>query len=168
MNENSTDLKISSNEELAQQILDENNLDQLDSIISLFNLNIQKKNIIRASKLTDLQDQITAQMERRINKRADEFSNQDLLTYFKTIQDTLTKSDTTLDSINRPAIQLTQNQININMNNDATIPRESREKVIDAIRSIIKNNSNIIDMLPEECTDSGSTENCKDDSTFTE
>lgn len=47
-------------------------------------------------------------MQARVEEHADEFSNKDLLDYFKTIQDTLSKSDTLITPENMPAIQITQ------------------------------------------------------------
>ena len=144
-------------EDLEKKIIEETDVDQLKNAVDLFNLNIQKKNIVRASKLSELQDLIVAQMGERIDKRADEFSNQDLLTYFKTVQETLSKSDNSLDSVNMPAIKVIQNQLNINVNKEDELPRESKERILAAINAIInksdslhESNSNIIDVEYEE------------------
>lgn len=122
--------------EIEDRILKETDINELQDVINLFNLNIQKKNIVRISKLTNIQDLITQQMEERVRKRADEFNNQDLLNYFKTIQETISKSDKTLDSVDTPAIQVTQNQLNINMKEDS-LDRDSRERIMDAVKSIL-------------------------------
>ena len=53
-------------EELKQKRLTENDLDKLDDIINIFNLNIKRKDIVRTSKLNDLQDKIADQMTLRL------------------------------------------------------------------------------------------------------
>lgn len=125
-----------SQEELEQRLLTETDINQLKDIINIFNLNIQRKNIIRTSKLSDLQDKVFTQMSERLDNEAADFSNQDLLNYFKTIQDTISKNDTTLDKVDIPAIQIQQNQLNVNLNGEE-LNRESRAKVLDVIQSII-------------------------------
>lgn len=135
--ETETSLEVTPEKSLEEKMIEEENIDELKSIINMFNLNIQKKNIIRAGKLSELQDKITEQMEERIVKKADEFSNQDLLAYFKTVQETLSKSDSSLSTVDVPSIQLTQNKININAVN-AELSKDSRENIIDAINAILK------------------------------
>ena len=126
----------SSPEEIEQQLLSENNIDELTNIINIFNLNIKRKDLVRTSKLNDLQDKITAQMSARLEKNAGEFSNKDLLDYFKVLQDTISKSDTSLSNIDTPAIQINQQQINIGTESPE-LSRESREKVADIVSKIL-------------------------------
>ena len=121
---------------LENQILQETDANKLDEAISLFNLYIRKKDIVRTGKLNELQDKITEHIGQRIENNVDQFSNKDLLEYFKTIQDAIDKSNMTVEDINTPAIQL--NQVNINMNDELNI--ESRRKVLDAVNAIIKAN----------------------------
>ena len=135
-------------DKLEEKLINETDVEELKSIINLFNLNVQKKNILRSSKLSDLQDKVYEQMSERLDKKADEFSNQDLLSYFKTIQETISKSDNSLDKIDIPAIQIQQNQLNVNVNAEE-LNRESRAKILDAIQSII-NNDDLIDVNFEE------------------
>ena len=123
-------------QELEEKLLTETNIDDLQDVINIFNLNMQKKNILRSSKLADLQDKVYKQMSERLENKADEFSNKDLLDYFRTIQETISKSDNTLDKINIPAIQIQQNQLNVNVSSDE-LNRESRAKVLDVIQSIL-------------------------------
>ena len=128
---------------LEEKLLTETDIDELQDIINIFNLNMQKKNILRSSKLADLQDKVYMQMAERLDNKADEFSNQDLLSYFKTIQDTISKNDNTLDKINIPAIQIQQNQLNVNVSSEE-LNRESRARVLDAIQSIL-NSEDVIE-----------------------
>ena len=132
-------------EELKQKLLTENDLDKLDDIINIFNLNIKRKDIVRTSKLNDLQDKIADQMALRLTEKANEFSNKDLLDYFKVLQDTINKSDNSLESIDTPAIQINQQQININ--EETELNRESREKVKNAVANFLANNGYDLDAL---------------------
>lgn len=136
-------------EDLEHQLLTENNIDRLNEIIDIFNLNIKRKDIVRTSKLNELQDKVTSQMALRLEKNAGEFSNKDLLDYFKTLQETISKADNSLESVNTPAIQINQQQINIGTES-AELTRESRDKVkkiIDQILADSKNQSDIIDIV---------------------
>ena len=49
--------------ELEVQLLEEDNIDNIKAIIDLFNINIKKKNIIRTSKLNELQDKVYRQIK---------------------------------------------------------------------------------------------------------
>lgn len=144
-------------EELSDRILNETDIEQFDKMKNLFDLNMKKKEIIRLNKLSDLQDLTVEEMSNRLQKRSGEFSNQDLLGYFKTIQESISKSDTSLDGIDVASIKVIQNQLNINMNNEDGLSRESKNKVIEAIRSILdKSTSNeeviepVIDIVDSE------------------
>ena len=133
-------------DELNDRILNETDIEQLDKIKNIFDLNIKKKEILRLSRLSDLQDLTVEEMSSRLQNRSGEFSNQDLIGYFKTIQDTINRSDTSLDSVDTASIKVIQNQLNINVNDENQLSRESKTKVIDAIRSILNKTENIIDV----------------------
>ena len=138
-------------EELSDRILSETDIEQFDKMKNLFDLNMKKKEIIRLNKLNDLQDLTVEEMSKRLQKRSGEFSNQDLLGYFKTIQESISKSDTSLDGIDVASIKVIQNQLNINMNNEDGLSRESKNKVIEAIRSILDkstSNEEVIEPVP--------------------
>lgn len=138
----------STQEELEQSLLEEDNIDNIKSIIDIFNVNIKKKDIIRASKLNELQDKIYEQINERLVTNANDFSNRDLLDYFRTIQETINKSEINSDDVITPKIQLNQNNLNINMG--PTLNRDSRQNVLDAVKKILENqieleDKNIID-----------------------
>lgn len=147
-------------EELNERILTETNIEEFDKIKSIFDLNIKKKEILRLSKLNDLQDLTIEEMSKRLSKKSGEFSNQDLIGYFKTIQETINKSDTSLDNVDVASIKVIQNQLNINVNKEEELDRESKTKVIEAIRSILNKSTtnipeeNIIDIEIENSEDS--------------
>ena len=121
-----------------KQIMEEEDPSELQELIDLFNLHLKKKDIVRSAKLSEVQDKIVDQMSKRIESRPDEFSNSDLLNYHKVVQETLTKSDNTLDSINVPSIQINQ-QINMNSADNDTFDRESRQRILDTVNVILDN-----------------------------
>ena len=127
-------IKLTTNsKDIEKYILEEENLDDLNDIVKLFNISLKKKDLIRNSKLSEAQDKIVEQITSRVSERPDNFSNEDLLKYFKTIQDTLAKMDGSLDDIKVPTIQLNQ-QINIAQEE---FDRESRKKIIDTVNQIL-------------------------------
>lgn len=118
---------------LETSIREEQNIDELNNIIDIFNINMKKKDIIRSSKLSEIQDKIVQQMYDRVDKRADDFSNSDLIQMHKVVNDTLAKSDNTLDNVKVPTIQVNQ-QINVN---GQEFDRESRQRILDTVNSIL-------------------------------
>lgn len=119
--------------ELERRLLSEDDTSEMKNIIDLFNLNIQKKNVIRISKLNNLQDKVYNQIEKRLETYPDNFSNKDLLDYFKTFQDTIDKSNISTEELKIPTIQV--NQQNINISNGLSI--ESRKRVADTVKNIL-------------------------------
>ena len=77
-------------------------------------------------------------MQQRISNKADEFSNKDLLDYFKTVQEFIDKSGDISDNAKVPTIQINQ-QNNLGVNLPNPLPKDSRDKVIDVVQSILKN-----------------------------
>ena len=82
----------------------------------------------------NLLDKITNQMGERLDKRADQFSNKDLLDYAKVVQDGIDKAQKQIQSIDTaPMIQVnTQNNITIQSGDE--LDRESRQRVIEAAK----------------------------------
>lgn len=126
---------------IEQKILSEENPDDLQELIDIFNLNLKKKDIIRSAKLSEVQDKIVDQMSKRIESRPDEFSNADLLNYHKVVQDTLGKADNSLESVNVPSIQINQ-QLNINNADTDSFDSESRKKILSTVNEILEELSN--------------------------
>ena len=133
-----------SNEDLEKQLLEETDFDNVNQIIELFNLNLQKKNIIRSAKLSDVQDKVVNQITQRIDLEPESFSNDDLIKYHKIIQDTLTKTDTTLENVKVPTIQINQ-QVNVDK---MVFDSDSRKRILAAVQEIL--NTNDIENLTVE------------------
>ena len=137
---------ISTINELEARLIEEENIDEINKIVEMFNVNLQKKNIIRSAKLSDVQDKVVQQMTDRFEQRADSFSNDDLIKYHKIIQETLTKTDTTMDNIKTPTIQINQ-QVNVD---NVAFDSDSRKKILEVVNNILKNPENIEDIIENE------------------
>lgn len=146
--------------DIAQEILNTDDVDKVKDLTALFNLNIRKKNVVRVVKMAGLLDNVTDKVIERFEKTPDNFSNEDLLKYMQVTENALDKASKNLELVEEtPAIQLQQNnQVNINI--DRGLNRDSRAKVTEAVEAILKklqNNEQIIEVE--------NTEEIKDEST---
>ena len=121
-------------QDIEKYIVEEENMDDLNDIVKLYNISLKKKDLVRNSKLSEVQDKIVEQITTRVLERPDNFSNEDLLKYYKTIQDTLSRSDKSFEGMKAPTIQLNQQ---INIDNQGEFNRESRKKIIDTVNQIL-------------------------------
>ena len=125
---------------LAEDIIEEDDIDRIKDLTALFNLNMSKKNVTRLMKYNELLDSVSDQMATRIAKRPDEFSNGDLVTYMKVIQDSMDKSSKFINQVDEtPAINInnTKNEVNIAISDGITLNRDSKERVLDAVRAYL-------------------------------
>ena len=142
---------------IAQRIIDESDLDEVKKLTQLFNLNQSKKNAMRVLKLNSLLDKVSDQMIERFEKKPGEFSNSDLLNYLTVTQNAIDRANKSLNLVeDTPAIQLQQNnQINVNIIDGMS--RDSKEKVTDAVKSILakiqlmdSQNTDTVQIIQEE------------------
>lgn len=134
-------------EENTQQFIESTDGNEIQSIVNIFNQNLKKKEILRAGKLSELQDKIVDQVEKRLDKYSDEFSNRDLIEFFKTFQGTLSITDKTIENI--PQISITQNQLNVNIE-PPEFDQDSRQRILNAVRQLMQsNNLNLVDQENE-------------------
>ena len=126
-------------DDLSEQLINESNPTQLENIIDLFNVSFQKKNILRIQKLNELQDKIQTQIEKRLDNKIDEFSNKDLIDYFKVMQDSIIKNSDNAEMQNAKVIQIIQNQTNVqnNLQESEPLSRESKEKISEAVQLML-------------------------------
>ena len=126
-------------DDLSEQLMNESNPAQLENIIDLFNVSFQKKNILRIQKLNELQDKIQTQIEKRLDNKIDEFSNKDLIDYFKVMQDSIIKNSDNAEMQNAKVIQIIQNQTNVqnNLQESEPLSRESKEKISEAVQLML-------------------------------
>lgn len=133
--------------DLAQQILDETDVDKVKDLTNLFNLNAQKRNVVRVLKMHDLLDKVTDQVVTRFEKTPDNFSNEDLIKFMQVTENSIEKANKTLSQVEQtPAIQYQQNnQVNINIGNE--LDRESRQRVTDTVQAILSKLGGKVDAI---------------------
>lgn len=122
---------------LVQSIMDEQDPNKTKDLVELFNWNISKKNIARIQKLNSLYDSITDQMIERVDKRADQFSNSDLLDYVKTIQGAIDTNTKNLSQVQEPPLIVQQNNTQINVNVADKFDREAKERILAAVQATL-------------------------------
>lgn len=121
---------------LVNDILNEKDPKKVKDLTYLFNIAQTKKSVLRAVNLNNLLDKVNDQMEERLTKRADQFSNKDLLDYMDKMTGALEKVQKQVQDVDpTPAIQINQQNINLG---DSGLSRESRQNVMDAVASILK------------------------------
>lgn len=121
---------------LVNDILNEKDPKKVKDLTYLFNIAQTKKSVLRAVNLNNLLDKVNDQMEERLTKRADQFSNKDLLDYMDKMTGALEKAQKQVQDVDpTPAIQINQQNINLG---DSGLSRESRQNVMDAVASILK------------------------------
>ena len=128
----------STKEEIVDRMQETNSIDELKDLTNLFGISLTKKEILRASKESDLMDKLLSQAEERINDKADYLPHDVLLDYLKTFQASVDKSRKTFnDDVDKASVNITKNEINVNIDSDSHgLSRESREKVLDVMKTL--------------------------------
>ena len=126
---------------IAQKILDEEDVDRIKDLTNLFNLNSQKRNVMRVLKMNELLDTVTDKIVSRFEKTPDNFSNEDLIKFMQVTEQSIEKANKNLQLVEEtPAIQMMQNnQVNINIGSG--LDKDSRDKVFDTVKSILNSNA---------------------------
>ena len=139
--------------EIAQKILDEENIDKVKDLTALFNLNAQKRNVMRVIKMNGLLDSVTDQIVERFEKKPDNFSNEELLKYMQVTENAIDRANKNLNLVEEtPPIQYQQNnQVNINIVD--SLDRDSRERVMAYLNNVLSNNASEIVEIKEEEVD---------------
>ena len=122
---------------LAQQLIDEKDIDASKNIVQLFNFNLSKRNALRILKLNGLYDNITDQMIERFQKRSGEFSNSDLLSYLQTVENSIEKSQKSLSQVDEQPTIVQTNNTQVNFNVLDGFNDDSRDRIANAIKSIL-------------------------------
>lgn len=137
MNEENKIITLSSSaEDIEEQLLSEDSPDSLKKLMQIATLDLRKKDVVRATKLSELQDKVVDELSRRIENKSSEFSNKELLEFQRTLQDAINK--VAREEVEVPTIQINQQQINIG-SEEAELSRESKKKVAEAIQAILYN-----------------------------
>lgn len=146
--------------ETANKILNGDSPESTKDLVSLFNWNMSRKNVARILKLNGLLDNVTDQMAVRLENRADQFSNDDLLDYMKTLQGAVDSSYKQLNQVEEPPmiVQQTNTQINVNLGND--FDRDAKQRILDAVQAVLTaSKSQPIEVVAEETADDVVSEN---------
>lgn len=127
-------------QETVDKIISAKSTDELKQYTNMFNMNIAKKSALRIIKLNSLLDSVTDQAIRRFEKKPDEVSNKEILDYMKVVQDSIKNSQADLAVLEdpKPLIQINnqKNEVNV-VNVTPTLTREGRERVTDAVMSLL-------------------------------
>ena len=126
---------------LLNKIIDEQDEDKTRDLTYLFNVNQNKKTMVRMDKLSGLQDELVDQFVKRIANRPDEISNKELMDGLKIIQDIIERGQRQISGADQPQpmIQLNQQNTSINVGTEGKeLNRESRERVKNAVLGLLQ------------------------------
>lgn len=141
---NKLDVLKTNTDGIVEQLIESQDAEEIKRLTQLFNVNQMKKDAIRVIKLNDILDKLDNQVSERVEKHPEQFSNNDLLNYVNTIQQTINKSSQTISNIDQtPLIQLNQQNNIVNLNDDTSFSRESREKILSVVQQLLKQSENV-------------------------
>ena len=146
---------------LISQIIVEKDEQKSKDLTQLFNINQNKKTMVRVNKLSDLLDTITDQALVRFTSRPDEISNKELFDGLKIVQDLIERGQKQVSGANEtPLIQVNQQTNEVNIGGaTSNLNRDSRERVKSAVLSLLSSLNNsvaaeseptTIEVIPEE------------------
>lgn len=145
--------------QIAQSIINEDDVDTVKELTHLFNLNQAKKNVLRVMKLNGLLDTVSDKIIERFEKYPDNFSSADLLNYLQVTQNAIDKANKNLSLVEEtPVIQVNHNN-QLNFNIIDSYDRDSRERVMEFVKSVLAQSNNIV----EETVDLIEVEECEVD-----
>ena len=127
--------------ELINQLIAEQDIERTKDLTHLFNINQNKKTMIRIDKLSGLQDNLVDQFVKRIAERPDQISTKELMDGLKIVQDIIERGQKQVEGVDQtPLIQINQQTNSVNIGDTQTnLNRESREKVKNAVLSLLNN-----------------------------
>lgn len=129
---------------ILNELVAENDINKAKDLTYLFNINQNKKTMVRINKQSELLDVLTDQTIKRVKEKPDELSNDDLNKLMKTVADLIEKGQ---NQINRgeeaPLIQINQQNNEVNMDGKSGgLNRESRDRVKNAVVELLKQMAN--------------------------
>lgn len=124
---------------LINQIIAEKDIEKTKDLTHLFNINQNKKTMIRIDKLSGLQDHLVDQFAKRIEERPDEISNKELMDGIKIVQDIIERGQKQVESVEQtPLIQFNQQNNSVNIGEGSTqLNKESRDRVKNAVLALL-------------------------------
>lgn len=140
---------------LINQLIVETDANKTKDLTQLFNAVQNKKALIRTSKYGELLDLLMEQALVRFRNRPDEISNQELLSFLKTLQDMVERSQKQANGADSaPLIQI--NQQTNNLGGSVPKTKESRENLQRVIQDILQDlapnqaqNADVVDFTSE-------------------
>ena len=126
---------------ILNQIIAAEDVDKTKDLTYLFNVNQNKKTMVRIDSLSNLQDKLVGLLSSRVTERPDEMSNQEVMQALKVVQDIIERGTKQITGQNeQPLIQINQQTNSVNVGDEAAgLNRDSRDKVRRAIMSILDN-----------------------------
>ena len=122
---------------ILNQIIVAEDRNQAKDLTQLFIDNQNKKTMVRLDSLSGLQDRLVGLLTKRVTDRPDEMSNQEVMQALKIVQDLMDRSIKNVTTEpEKPVIQINTQTNNIGTGLDE-IPRESRDRVRNAIMSVL-------------------------------
>lgn len=124
---------------LINQIIAESDIEKTKDLTHLFNINQNKKTMIRIDKLSGLQDHLVDQFAKRIAERPDEISNKELMDGIRIVQDIIERGQKQVEGVNQtPLIQFNQQNNSVNLGDGSTqLNKESRDRVKNAVLDLL-------------------------------
>jgi alpha-L-arabinofuranosidase len=124
---------------LMMKIIEAPTKEELQRQLDLFNINQSKKNALRIIKLNNLLTKVEDQAIVRFEKRPDQVSNKELLEYMNVVSNQIERAQKSVDSLkDTPAIHITNQQNELNINVGPKLDRDSKERVMDVISALLK------------------------------
>lgn len=120
--------------DIVDQIIEAKTSDELTNVTNLFLANQRKKDMIRSHKLSGLLGLIDDEVITRFTSDPESFDNDQLLRYMNSTQNNIDSISRSLDE--KPTIQINTQHNEININNTG-LNRESRERVLEAVKDIL-------------------------------
>lgn len=142
--------------EIINQIIAETDIEKTKDLTHLFNINQNKKTMVRVNKLNELLDLITDQTIKRFSAKPDEISNQELLQSIKIVQDTIERGQKQVNGVNEntPLIQINQQNNEVNVGSGENLSKESRDKIKNVIATIMQSvaqpTTDVIEVMVDE------------------
>lgn len=128
-------------EKLVQEVVSATDMGQLKDLTNLFNINIAKKSAIRIMKLSSLLENVEDEVINRIEREPDAIKDKDLIGYMNALQGAIEKSTKLMNGVDTtaPVINIKQddNSVNISVNSQEPLSRDSKQTVIDTVKAIL-------------------------------
>lgn len=125
--------------DLLNQLIAEQDVNKAKDLTYLFNINQNKKTMVRLDRLSGLQDKLVGLLFKRVEERPDEVSTQEVMQALKIVQDIMDRGLKQVTGTDQaPLIQINQQDNSVNVGKGITnAPRESRERVKNAVLNLL-------------------------------